>query len=216
MLDTVRKLWSDRTIYEAVAGSLQRMLIGFSLAVLIGSAMGLIIARSPYLNRNGRPLIMGLQTLPSICWVPLTMLWFGAGEKAIVFAIITGSAFSIALGVEGSIRNVDPLYVRAARTMGATERRIYSHVIFPAALPELLAGLKQGWVFAWRALISGEILTASVGLGWILENGRKASDIRQVMAAILLIILVGLAVDRWIFGCLEQKLRTRWGLDRTA
>lgn len=213
VLDTLWGLVMDRTLYEAMAGSLRRMLIGFILAVLAGAAIGWAIARHKYLNRNLRPLIMGLQTLPSICWVPLTILWFGVTEKAIIFAIITGSAFSIALSIETAIRNVNPLYIKAARTMGATERSVYQHVIFPAGLPDLLAGLKQGWIFAWRALISGEILTSSVGLGQVLETGRELSDVRQVMAAILVIILIGLAVDQWVFGFFEKKLRYRWGID---
>lgn len=207
---------ADHTLYQAILGSLRRMITGFALAVLAGTVIGWTIARYEYLNRNLRPLIMGLQTLPSICWVPLTILWFGISEKAIIFAIVTGSAFSIALSVEAAIRNVDPLYIKAARTMGASESSIYRNVILPAGLPDILAGLKQGWIFAWRALISGEILTSSMGLGQLLDEGRKLSDITQVMAAILIIILIGLAVDKWVFGFFERKLRLRWGLERSG
>lgn len=212
---TLWALIKDNTLGTAVLASMKRILIGFSFSVLLGTVIGLVIVRFRYLDENMRALILGLQTLPSICWLPFAILWFGLNESAILFVITIGSTFAIAIAVESSIKNVNPLYIKAARTMGASGGIIYWNVILPASLPGVLAGLKQGWSFAWRALMAGEMLTAAKGLGQVLVVGRDLADISQVMAVMLVIVALGLTIDKLVFGWIEKDLRYKWGLERS-
>lgn len=209
---TARRLASDGTLLSAIGSSILRVLAGFAISIVIGVFVGVLILRSRYLARNLKPLILGIQTLPSICWVPFAILWFGLGESAILFVVIMGSAFSIALAVESSIKNIPPIYIKAAKTMGASTSFMYRRVIFPAALPSLLSGLKQGWSFAWRALMSGEVMSATKGLGYTLMVGRDLADINQVMTIILVIIFLGILIDKGIFSLWENRVLRKRGL----
>lgn len=205
-------LTADGTLVSAVANSMLRVLIGFGISIVIGILSGILIIQSEYLSRNLKPLILGIQTLPSICWVPFAILWFGLGESAIIFVVVMGSAFSIAIAVEGGIKSVPPIYIRAARTMGVSGQKLYTKVIFPAALPSFVSGLKQGWSFAWRALMSGEVMSASVGLGFTLMVGRDLADINQVMTVMLVIVVIGILIDKGIFFNVEQHILRKRGL----
>lgn len=205
-------LSSDGTLLTAIASSLLRVLIGFLISVAIGVILGALIVVSDYLARNLKPLILGIQTLPSICWVPFAILWFGLTESAIIFVVVMGSAFGIALSIESGIKNVPPIYVKAAKTMGVDSFALYLQVIFPAALPAFVAGLKQGWSFAWRALMSGEVMSASLGLGYTLMVGRDLADINQVMTIMLVIICIGIIIDKWIFTLAEHHILKKRGL----
>lgn len=205
-------LLSNGTLQAAIGSSILRVLIGFFIACIIGIVFGILIINSEYLARNLKPLILGIQTLPSICWVPFAILWFGLRESAIIFVVIMGSAFGISLAVESSIKSIPPIYIKAAKTMGVTQKDLYCHVIFPAALPSFVAGLKQGWSFAWRALMSGEVMSASMGLGYTLMIGRDLADINQVMTVMLVIILIGIIIDKGIFTSLENHILHKRGL----
>ena len=123
-----------------------------------------------------------------------------------------GAAFSIAIATDNAIKNVQPIYKKAALTMGATQKQLYLQVIFPACLPELVSGLKQGWSFAWRALMSGEVMTTSIGLGQTLIMGRDLADINQVMLIMIIIIIVGAMIDKVIFSKIERKILSQRGL----
>ena len=155
---------------------------------------------------------MGLQTLPSICWVPFAILWFGLDESAIIFVVVMGSAFSVALSVRNGIRNVNPLWIKVARTMGADKKKLYLKVIIPASMPEFIEGLRQGWSFAWRALMSGEVMSATVGLGHTLTMGRDLADINQVMLVMIVIVLIGVLIDRFVFRQIEEGMLKKRGL----
>lgn len=205
-------LLSNGTLIAAVASSLLRVLIGFLIAVILGICIGILIVRSNYLAQNLKPLILGIQTLPSICWVPFAILWFGLNESAIIFVVVMGSAFSIALAIESGIKNVPPIYLKAAKTMGVTPGNLYLKVIFPAALPSFIGGLKQGWSFAWRALMSGEVMSASMGLGYTLVVGRDLADINQVMTIMLVIIFIGILIDKGVFSAIENHILKKRGL----
>jgi NitT/TauT family transport system permease protein len=157
-------------------------------------------------------LILGLQALPSVCWLPLAILWFGLTEQAITFVVVMGALFSITLGVVNGIKNTPPLYVRAARTLGTRGIRLATQVILPAALPSIIEGLKQGWTFAWRSLMAAELIYVSLSLGNLLNNGRDLSDASQVMAVMLIIIAIGVAIDTLIFANIERGIRERRGL----
>ncbi len=210
-------LCSDGSIFMALGNSLLRGIVGYAIAVLIGFVLGLLMNRIRYLQKNLKPLVLGIQTLPSVCWVPFAILWFGIPKtsifsSAILFVVVVGSTFGIAISVDNAIKNVQPIYIKAALTMGADKKQLYTRVILPASLPELVSGLKQGWSFAWRALMAGEVMTTSVGLGQTLIIGRDLADINQVMLVMIVIIIVGIAIDKCIFSVIEKKLLTKRGL----
>lgn len=211
---TLVKLVKGQTLFLAIAASMRRVLIGYLLSILIGLILGLLMASCRYLNENMKPLILGLQTLPSICWVPFAILWYGLDESAIIFVIVIGSAFSIAMSIDDGLHNVNPLYIRAAKTMGARGKDLYVKVIFPASMPALISGLKQGWSFAWRALMSGEMMTATIGLGQVLMWGRDLADINQVMVVMIVIVCIGTLIDHCIFKTIENRVRRSMGLDK--
>ena len=195
-----------------VQASFYRLLIGYSLSLVLGVGVGLIIAKFAFLDRNLRPLILGLQTLPSVCWVPFAILWFGLGNEAIVFIEVIGSTFAMALATIAGVRNIDPVFIKVSRTYGAKGFNLYAHVILPAAIPDLVTGMKQAWSFAWRGLMAGEMLVGTSGLGQILMMGRELADINQVAAMIVVILVIGICVERMFFGYFESRIRKRWGL----
>ncbi len=195
----------------AVWISLRRLFCGFGIAVALGTLLGLMTARAPWLRRLLRPAILGLQALPSVCWLPLALIWFGLSEGAILFVVVMGSILSIAISTDGAVGAVPPLYLRAARTMGARRLRLYTRVILPAALPAIVTGLRLGWTFAWRSLMAGELLYVAGGLGQLLTLGRELDDMALVIAVMLVIIALGLAFERLAFATVEKWLHERWG-----
>lgn len=214
VLSSMGELIRDNTLMIAIFASMKRLLAGFMISVVLGTILGLVVVRSKYLDENFSAMILGMQTLPSICWLPFAILWYGPNEEAIIFVIAIGSTFAITLATLSGIKNVSPLYLRAARTLGAKGVKGYWNVVLPAALPALVAGMKQGWAFAWRGLMAGEMLTATKGLGQVLTAGRDWGGISQVAAVMVVIIILGLAVDKFIFHQVESNIRHRWGLDR--
>lgn len=212
---TLVGLTKDNTLGIALLASAKRIVVGYALSIMLGISMGLTIVRVKWLDENVSALILGLQTLPSICWLPFAILWYGLNESAIIFVIAIGSTFAISMAIEAGIKNVNPLFVRAAKTMGADGIKVYWNVIIPASLPSLITGLKQGWSFAWRALMAGEMMSATKGLGQVLMVGRDLADISQVTAIMIVIVILGVAVDKLIFGKVETNIRQKWGLDRS-
>ena len=150
--------------------------------------------------------------MPSICWLPLGILWFGLTDAAILLVIILGSLFSMTIATEDGIKHISPIYVKAARTMGSGGFGLYWGVVLPAALPSIVSGLKQGWSFAWRSLMAGELLFVSLGLGHLLQMGRELNDVARVFAVMTVIVAIGLFVDSFVFGAVQKKIRIRWGL----
>lgn len=209
---SIIKLTRNNVLPIAILTSMRRILVGYFASIVFGVGVGVLIVSFKYLDKHLSPLILGLQTLPSICWLPFAILWFGLNESAITFVIAIGSTFAIAMSIESGIKNVNPIYIRAARTMGAKGYKLYRHVIIPAALPNIVMGLKQAWSFAWRALMAGEMLTATRGLGQVLMWGRDLADISQVMGVMIVIIVIGLIVDKVVFSLIEKNIRHRWGL----
>jgi NitT/TauT family transport system permease protein len=197
---------------QAVLASLGRLTIGYAISLVLGLSLGLLIGRVSLLKETIGSLVLGLQALPSVCWLPLAILWFGLNDQAIVFVVVMGALFSITLGVEAGVRNTSPIYLKTARNLGTHGYALYLQVLFPAAFPTILNGLKQGWSFAWRSLMAGELLYNTVGLGNLLETGRDFLDSAQVVGVMLLIIAIGVTIDALIFRPLEKRTRTRWGL----
>jgi len=197
---------------RAIGVSMQRIMIGYGLSLLIGIPLGLLLGRVRYVQDTLGSMVLGLQALPSICWLPLALLWFGLSEKAILFVVVMGAVLSVTLSTADGVRNTPPLYLRAARTMGARGLMLYTGVILPSALPAILSGMKLGWSFAWRSLMAGELLYVSRGLGQLLTMGRELNDMSQVIAVMLVIVAIGLLVDRALFSPVERRVRERWGL----
>jgi len=200
------------SLLSATAISLRRVLIGYSFSLAVGVPLGILLARHKTLEDTVGALVSGFQSLPSVCWLPLALLWFGLNDKAILFVVIAGSLVSITIAVQDGVKNLSPAYVRAAQTMGTPGWRIYTDVLLPASLPSILMGAKLGWGYAWRALMSGELLFVSLGLGQMLMQGRELADMSQVLAVMIVIMSLGLLTDRVIFGSLERHVRRRWGL----
>jgi NitT/TauT family transport system permease protein len=199
-------------LFTAVFFSMRRAFIGFLISILIGASVGMVLSRLHKLGAMIKPLILGVQSLPSVCWVPFAILWFGLTENSILFVVVMGSAFCISIAVESAIRNVNPLYIKAARTMGSRGANLYFRVILPAGLPALITGLKQGWSFAWRALMAAEVMSATIGLGQTLMMGRDLADINRVMLVILIIILIGVVIEKFVFSTVEERVLKRIGL----
>lgn len=202
----------DQTFLIGIAVSMKRIAIGYGISIVIGILLGLLIGRVRIFEETLGSLISGLQTLPTICWLPLSLLWFGLNDWSIMFLVIMGAVLSITIATDAGVKNVPLLYMRAARTMGARGWKLYLEVIIPAALPYIITGMKQGWSFAWRSLMAGELLIVCVGLGHLLMVGRELNDMSQVIAVMIVIIIIGILVDRLFFVKVERRIRERWGL----
>ena len=212
------QLWQDAKtaeFWEAIGTTMRRAGIGFALAVAIGGVLGAAVSQSKILRSAVGSLITGLQTMPSIAWFPLAVLLFKRTEAAILFVIILGAAPSVANGLISGIDQVPPLLLRAGRVLGARGLSSWRHVVIPAALPNVVAGLKQGWAFAWRSLLAGELLVTIANkssIGVDLDTARQLSDSAKVMAVMIVILVIGIIVDSVFFGTVERSLRRRRGL----
>jgi NitT/TauT family transport system permease protein len=170
------------------------------------------LAGSRWVKRVVGPIVLGFQALPSVCWIPLAILWFGLNERAIIFVIVMGSVFSITIATFDSTKLIPPLQIRAARNMGVRGWALFWRVVFPSALPAIISGARQGWSFAWRSLLGGELLTAGIGLGNLLNMGRDLTDMALVMAVMVVIIALGLLIDLLVLTRVEVFVRRRYGL----
>jgi NitT/TauT family transport system permease protein len=205
----------DGSLPLAVRISLTRIGGAFLLAMFGGTLLGLLCGTVPLFRRTIGTMALGLQTLPSICWLPIAILWFGASEQAILFVTLMGALLAIVIAVSDGIQNISPLYLRAGRMMGAKGLRLYREVLLPAAFPAIISGAKQGWAFAWRSLMAGELLSVSagaLGLGQTLMHGRDMNDMSQVLAVMAILVGIGVIADQLFFTRIEQRVRRRWGL----
>lgn len=209
-----RYAFADGSLLEACLITIKRLLSGYFFGLLIGIPMGLLTARYQFFEDTIGTIALGLQTLPSICWAPLALLWFGQTEKAMFFIVVMGSVWSIALATDAGVKNVPPIYIRAARTMGSKGLHTWLYVILPAAFPFIVSGMKQGWAFAWRSLMAAEIyitILTGFGLGHLLHYGRELHAMEAVIGIMIVIILIGLLIDKLVFSPLEYFLHHRWG-----
>jgi len=202
----------DGTLVRAVATSAGRLAIGYAAALLVGVPLGAGLARSRLVKQAASPVVMGLSSVPSICWLPLAILWFGLSEWAIQLVVVLGAALPVAVATENAIRHVPPSIERAARTMGASGARLMLSVTLPAALPGILGGAKVGWTFALRSLMAGELLFVSGGLGQLLETGRDLADTALVVAVVVVIVALGRASEALLFAPIDRAIARRWGV----
>jgi NitT/TauT family transport system permease protein len=208
-------LWSnfmDPAFTQALAGSARRMAIGYSLVMLIGIGGGILLGRLPIVDQLLGSFAVAIHAIPGAAWVPLSIIWFGVTEQAVIFTILLGAAGIVIVETDTGIREVPPLLRRAARTMGARGLNYFWFVVVPAAIPRIVGGLRLAWAFGWRALMAGELLTSINGLGQRLNQVAKSQQLDQLLALMLLIAAIGIVVDGLIFKRLEYEVRVRWGL----
>jgi NitT/TauT family transport system permease protein len=200
--------------YAAVGVTLRRAAFGYAIAVTAGFVVAVLIARVRILRRAIGSLLVGLQSMPSIAWFPLAVLLLERTEGAVTLVVLLGAAPAIAAGLLAGIDQVHPQLIRVGRTMGADGLRLYRHVVLPAALPAFIGGLKQGWAFAWRSLMSAELLLAATNqtsIGQQLQAARNLPDARQLLALMIVIFVIGIVIDS-LFGSLDRAVKQRWGL----
>ena len=206
----------DGTLFEAMRTSLTRGGLGFLSALAIGTPLGILIARVRPIRRAIGPLVSGLQSLPSVAWVPAAIIFFGIGNSAIYAVVLLGATPSIANGMVSGIDQIPPLYHRVGRVLGASGLTAAWHILLPAALPGYVGGLRQGWAFSWRSLMAAELIVSSPelghGLGQLLDIGRNLNDMSLVFAGILGILVVGIAIELCLFAPLERSVLRRRGL----
>jgi NitT/TauT family transport system permease protein len=204
--------FKDNSFWIAIGISMRRVAIGYIISVALGLALSLLTSSINFFSDTLSPLLTSLQNLPSICWLPLALLWFGLSEKAILFVIIMGATPSITMAVESGIHSMPRIYSMVGRNLGAKGVKLFLHVLLPASLPHLIAGMKQGWAFAWRALFSAEMLSITIGLGQQLMQGQDNNDMSMVLAVMAIILALGLAVNSLVFSSMERWLAKRWGV----
>jgi NitT/TauT family transport system permease protein len=204
--------FKDHSFWIGIAVSMQRVVIGYVISVVLGILLGMALAWSPFLNDTVGHLVLSLQSLPSVCWLPIAILWLGLHETAIIFVTVMGSMLAVTQATKAGFDNVPRLLSMAGRNLGAKGPQMFWHVLLPASLPYLLDGLRQGWAFAWRSLVQGEMLYGALGLGQLLNEGRDLNDINQVVAIMLLIALIGYVVDTILFRRIDASVRNKWGM----
>lgn len=205
----------DGSLAGATMVTLRRLALGFGIGVGLGLPIGLVGARSRFFDDTVGMLARGIQSLPSVCWVPLALLWFGISEASMTFVVVMGTLGSLAVASTDGVRAVPPIYLRVARTMGARGLSTWTQVVLPASFPFVLSGMRQGWAFAWRSLMAAEIYVPvigdALGLGHLLHYGREMSAMEAVLGVMLVIVAVGIAVERLVFGPLDAAIHRRWG-----
>ncbi|MDP3278825.1 MAG: ABC transporter permease [Deltaproteobacteria bacterium] len=201
-------------LLRALLKTTARLLAGYSASLVGGVALGVTLARVRTLRDTLGVLVLGLQAIPSVCWMPVALLAFGLNERAIFSVVVLGSMLSVSIATESAVRNVAPIILRAASTMGAKGATLWLRVILPAAMPGIVSGARLGWTFAWRSLMAAELLFVSGGLGQVLEQGRELYDMAQVLGVVLVIVCFGLASEQLLFGRIEDRMRRRWGIER--
>ncbi len=214
-LQVGRRLWelaADNYLWPSLKATFQRMGVGFSISAILGLLIGLLMGMSRVVNSCLKSLFLGLQTLPTAAWVPVSLLIFGLSDHGIYFVIIMSSMPAIAIAISDGIMHIPTIYLRAARTLGTPGYAMPMRVILPASLPSIVTGLKLGWTLAWHGGVSAELIKSSIGLGYLLYMGRELNDAAQVIGIMVLTILFGLLLDRFVFGRIQKRILVRWGL----
>lgn len=203
---------SDGSLFFGFGTSMIRLMIGFAIAIGGGMILGIFMARVETVNQTIGSLVLGLQSIPSVAWVPLAILWFGLGDAGIIFVTVASSIFAITINTFSGVKSIDPHFIEAARNMGAKGSQLITTVLVPAAFPHIITGFKQGWAFAWRGVIGAELLFSFLGLGFLLNAGRQLGDVSQVISIMLVIFAIGIVIDGFVFKRIENKVMSRWGL----
>ncbi len=214
-LEVGESLWYsglNGTLFYGIGTSLWRLAIGLSIAIAGGIVLGVFMARVETVNQTIGSIVLGLQSIPSVAWSPLAIVWFGLTDAGVIFVTVAGAIFSVTINTYTGVKNINPDYIAAAQNMGAKGSQLITKVLIPAAFTYMISGFKQGWAFAWRGVIGAELLFSFLGLGFLLNVGRPLSDVSQVIAMMLVIMIIGIVIDGLIFKRLEDKVMSRWGL----
>jgi NitT/TauT family transport system permease protein len=216
VLASLREQWKAGSLQEATWNSVRRGGLGFLASLAIGTPLGLLVGRVRSVRRAIGPILSGLQSLPSVAWVPAAILWFGLSDATIYFVVLMGAVPSIANGMVSGLDQVPPLYLRVGRVLGARGLASARHVLLPAALPGYVGGLRQGWAFSWRSLMAAELIARSpdlgLGVGQLLDQSRQLQDFPGVLAGILMILVIGIAIELCLFAPIERRVLRRRGL----
>lgn len=210
--NTLVKGFSDGAYTTALLFSLRRLLIGYVIALALGILIAVAITKNKTLDETFGMLILALQSVPSVVWLPLALLWFKMGETSIIFVVVIGGLWNMIINAMSGIRNIDPILIRSGENLGYKGNRQFIHIILPASVPQLITGARLAWAFCWRALMTAEILGTGKGLGQILMWGRDMGNMKTVLSVMIIIALTGLFTDNMIFKKLEYKVYSRWGL----
>ena len=204
------------TLQSAAVDTLERIVVDFGLTLVLGVGIGVLMV---YFKRFGRVMnsfSLGLQSFPSLAWVPFAIIIIGLDNTAILFVVVLSSVFSIMMSTYSGLRNTPSIYIKAAKNMGSGNLSLFGGVMMPAAMPSLIAGVRQAWSFAWHALIGAEMLMGAIGLGGILYAGSQFLKMDEVIVSMIVIFAIGLTADRLLFYRLEESVRTKWGLNRVS
>ncbi|MEW6044280.1 MAG: ABC transporter permease [Thermoproteota archaeon] len=202
----------DGSLWFGIGTSLWRLVAGLAIAIAGGIVLGIFMARVPTVNQTIGSIILGLQSIPSVAWAPLAIVWFGLTDAGVIFVTVAGAIFAVTINTYTGVKNINPDFIAAAQNMGASGGQLITKVLIPAAFPYMISGFKQGWAFAWRGVIGAELLFSFLGLGFLLNVGRHLNDVSQVIAIMLIIMLIGILIDGLIFKRLEDRVMSRWGL----
>ena len=212
---SLHDLFVDNSLFIGIGVTMWRLLIGFSISISLGLFIGLAMVKFEDFGKTISSFAVGLQSFPSIAWVPFAILLIGINDFGILFVVIMSSIFSVMISAYSGIRNISPIYINAAKNMGANGLSLFRYVMIPAATPSLIIGIRQAWSFAWHALIGAEILITTLnGLGHILFIGREFHLMDQIIATMIVIFTIGLLFDRLLFSKLEERVRSKWGLNQ--
>jgi NitT/TauT family transport system permease protein len=212
---SIGELIANNSLAIGIGTTLWRLAAGFAVSIAVGGIVGLAMVKFQGFGKTMGSFAVGLLTFPSIAWVPFSILLIGFNNFGILFVVVMASVFSVMISTYSAVRNVPPIYIRASKNMGAHGFALFRHVMIPAATPSLIMGIRQAWSFAWHALIGAEMLiTTLYGLGYVLAVGREFNDMSQIIAVMITIFVIGLLFDRIIFLRLEEKVRSRWGLNQ--
>ncbi|GHH99175.1 ABC transporter permease [Neobacillus kokaensis] len=213
VLDELAKGFADKTLIYDIIASFRRLAIGLAIAIIIGVGLGILLAKNKTADETLGTLILALQSVPSIVWLPIAIMWFGLNEKAVTFIVILGATLVMTINMRIGIKNVSPLYIKAAQTMGSRGWDLFIKIIFPASIPYAVTGIRLGWAFAWRALMAGEILSAGPGLGYTLKFASDFGNMKLVIGIMIIIGVIGTIVDILFFQRVEKNVLRRWGLE---
>lgn len=206
----------DGSLFQDLGASFTRLLIGLSLALIIGVLLGILLAKSKTADETLGALILSLQSIPSIVWLPLAIMWFGLNEKSVIFIVVLGATIVMTINMRTGIKNVSPLYIKAAQTMGSGGIDLFFRVMFPASIPYAVTGVRLAWAFAWRALMAGELLSTGPGLGYTLKYASDFGRMDMVIGVMVVIAVIGITVDLLFFQRVEKNVMAKWGLEQKA
>nr|WP_263326840.1 ABC transporter permease [Neobacillus sp. Marseille-Q6967] len=215
VLNAIGQGFADKTLIYDILASFRRLALGLSIAIVLGVCLGILLAKNKTADETLGTLILALQSVPSIVWLPIAIMWFGLNESSVIFIVILGATLVMTINMRIGIKNVPPLYIKAAQTMGSKGFDMFFKIIFPASIPYAVTGIRLGWAFAWRALMAGEILSTGPGLGYTLKYASDFGNMSMVIGIMIIIGVIGTIVDIIFFQRMEQNVIRRWGLETT-